>query len=341
MPPAANRAAAVIVLLVLIAAIGPGPGCGRGPGYSGPVEKLRLGLMAGESATLIYIADREGFFREYGLEVEICTYTFGLDALQALERNEVDLAVSSEFAFVSTSFSISDVEIFAAIAEMENTTLVARRDRGINSVADLKGKKIGMKKGIQADFVLGRLLAANGLSIGDVNIYEGAPGEQITPGLAVTHLVNGTTDATILIEPYLSQALEQLGTNAFTIDAQLGQPWYLVLSARREYIDGHGETVHRVLEALVASQGFAAEHPESAQSDLAEGAGIDETLARWIWTRCSFEAELPQTLLVTMEDEARWAIENGFFGAVSLPNYLERVYQEALREVLPGSVTIY
>jgi NitT/TauT family transport system substrate-binding protein len=346
MPPAkglrkGERIATAVLLAVLVASAGSWAGCGRSPAYDGPVEKVSLGLMSGENATLIYVAEREGFFSRYGLEVEIHPYTFGLDALKALERQEVDLAVSSEFAFVSTSFTLTDLEILASIAELQNLTLVARRDAGINSVAGLKGKRIGMKFGIQSHFMLGRLLVANGLSLNDVTIFEGAPGKPVTPEQALKDLLDGTVDAQILPEPYTSEALQQLGDNAFTANAQLGQPWYLVLSAGREYIDGHGEIVNRVLEALVASEEFAAEHPESARRDLAEGAGLSTPIVQRIWPTCVLRVELPQTLIVAMEDEARWAMQNGFFGATSLPNYLDRVYEEGLREVRPESVTIY
>jgi hypothetical protein len=45
-------------------------------------------------------------------------------------------------------------------------------------------------------------------------------------------------------------------------------------------------------------------------------------------------------LLITLEDEARWAIKNNLTSATEVPNYLDYIYFDALDEVKPEAVGI-
>ena len=56
--------------------------------------------------------------------------------------------------------------------------------------------------------------------------------------------------------------------------------------------------------------------------------------ARGDWRR----VELPQALLLTMEDQARWRIENGLTSASVVPNYLAALATEPLHDLPMGSV---
>jgi NitT/TauT family transport system substrate-binding protein len=42
--------------------------------------------------------------------------------------------------------------------------------------------------------------------------------------------------------------------------------------------------------------------------------------------------------LLSLEDGARWAIRNKFTDATKVPNYLDYIYVDALKEVNPSAV---
>ncbi len=60
----------------------------------------------------------------------------------------------------------------ATIDKGDFTYLVARKDRGIVNVSDLRGKRIGTTKGTIAEFHLGRFLALNGITLQDVTLVD-------------------------------------------------------------------------------------------------------------------------------------------------------------------------
>ncbi|GAG37759.1 unnamed protein product, partial [marine sediment metagenome] len=49
---------------------------------------------------------------------------------------------------------------------------------------------------------------------------------------------------------------------------------------------------------------------------------------------------LPQALLIAMEDQARWRIENGLTDETDVPNFLDFLYFDALEVTAPEAVTI-
>jgi NitT/TauT family transport system substrate-binding protein len=53
-----------------------------------------------------------------------------------------------------------------------------------------------------------------------------------------------------------------------------------------------------------------------------------------------YKLTLEQALLIAMEDEARWHIENQYTETKEVPNYLDQIYFDALESVNPDAVGI-
>jgi NitT/TauT family transport system substrate-binding protein len=49
---------------------------------------------------------------------------------------------------------------------------------------------------------------------------------------------------------------------------------------------------------------------------------------------------LNQSLLLTLEDQTRWAIKNHLTARPDMPNYLNSLYLDGLKAVKPESVTV-
>lgn len=64
-------------------------------------EPIRIGSTP--TGHLMWIAEDQGYFEAYDVEVKLKEYTSGVGASQALLKGEADLINSSEFAFVSSS----------------------------------------------------------------------------------------------------------------------------------------------------------------------------------------------------------------------------------------------
>ncbi|HEY3920127.1 MAG TPA: ABC transporter substrate-binding protein [Stellaceae bacterium] len=124
---------ALVALLVMIAATAPATA----------LDKLRVGkaIALPFDFTPVDIGMEKGFFQKHGLELDIASFAGSAKLQQALGADAIDIGLGSgpELAFVAKGNT--DLGI-CAYAGPINLMLVVRPDAGINSVADLKGKRI-------------------------------------------------------------------------------------------------------------------------------------------------------------------------------------------------------
>jgi len=94
------------------------------------------------------------------------------------------------------------------VDSQDNDKVIAHKESGIVTVADLLGKKIGYVKGTSAHFLLEILLVEHGLVPSRVEVVD------IKPVDVPNALVNRHVDAIAIWEPYATQALELLHKRA-------------------------------------------------------------------------------------------------------------------------------
>lgn len=139
----------------------------------------------------------------------------------------------------------------------EHIHLVALADSGINSVADLKGKRVSLDEpgsGTRVDALL--ILEANGLSEGDLTP------EALKGNAAAQALANGKIDAFFVVAGYPTGAIVELASSA---DIKLVP------------IDGAGA------ETLTSKYGFVAQSaiPDDAYKGV-KGVNTVAVVAQWI-----------------------------------------------------------
>ena len=78
--------------------------CDSPPKSPEPTVKITIGSPKQEASALIYLALVNPFFKEQGLSVEIKKYDSGFSAISGLLNGENDIAVSTDFAYVISSF---------------------------------------------------------------------------------------------------------------------------------------------------------------------------------------------------------------------------------------------
>jgi ABC-type nitrate/sulfonate/bicarbonate transport system substrate-binding protein len=99
----------------------------------------------------------------------------------------------------------------------------------------------------------------------------------------------------------------------------------------------------KLLRALAQAEQFIASHPKEGRAMIAAWVKLPETV-KDSGIKTLYELSLDQTMLLTMEDEARWMIENKLTQQTQVPDYLNYLYPEALwqvdsravRLILPG-----
>jgi NitT/TauT family transport system substrate-binding protein len=289
-----------------------------------------------ESTALVWIAEERQFFRQNGLNITTRKYDSGAGALDGMINGEADLVVgTTEFPLVGKAFQQAKIRAIAGIAKSDFIYLIARMDRGIGQVADLKGKEVGTTFGTIAEFFLGRFLTLNGMSTRDITLIDVKKPEEWVNAVA-----DGDIDAISTAQPYADAAKKRLGDNAITWPAQSSRRLYALVIADEAWIAKHPELAIRFLKSLSQAEDYAERHPAEAKAIVGKRLDLDAAYMETVWSQNQFTLSLEQSLILAMEDEARWMIKQKLTPEKQVPNFLDYIYEDGLKAVKPAAVNI-
>ena len=301
--------------------------------YSGVSESITIGEFPYETAALIYIAEDEGFFSRNGLNVTLKDYDSTSAAIDGLLNNEVDISGSPEFTVVGDVFDKENIRIIGCIDKFQTTYIIGRRDKGIEGVSDLKGKKIGVHRGGIGEFYLGRFLDLHGISLKDVTITD------MPPSQWVQAITNGSVDA-LIGGAYIDQIQERLDGKIVLWPAQSSQSGYWVISCRSDWAASHPGQINKLLRSLDQAEEYTTNHPEGAMAIVQRKMNYTERYMSTAWPNHQFSLTLDQSLLIAMNDEGRWMINNYLTRERTMPDFRDCIYAKGLEQVKPESVNI-
>jgi NitT/TauT family transport system substrate-binding protein len=110
------------------------------------------------------------------------------------------------------------------------------------------------------------------------------------------------------------------------------------LASRTEFAQQRPEAVKKVLRALLRAEALFRDEPEKARRVEAKALEGDPTQVGAMLGLFDFRVRLDQSLVVLMEEEARWAIHAGLVPKQEMPNVLAAIAPEPLLAVRSGAV---
>ena len=302
--------------------------------FSGAMEEITVGAPALETNALVYVAEDLGYFKKNGLNVTIKKYDSGGAAVPDMLKNETDLALASEFVVVNTIFDKGEVRTLGSIDKFENMYIIARMDKGIEKVTDLRNRTIGVPQGTIADFYLGRYLNLHNMKLSDVTFVN------IRPDHSAEALAVGDVDAAVTWHPYLDRISDRYGDRVIIWPIQSSQLTYWNIISRKDWADSHQETINRFLQSIEQASEYTANQPQEMKDIVQDELNYTDGYIAEVWPDHQFALSLDQSLVLAMEDEGRWMIENNLTAEKTIPDFRDRIYTKGLEKVKPDSVNI-
>ena len=321
-------------LLLLLALFAPSLLCAEDASKTPPM-KITVAFTGQPQNTLLHVAVAKNFFAEEGLEVQTQIHKFGKLALQAIVDHNADIATAAETPIM---FHILKGEKLMVIANIEvsniNNAILARRDAGITSGNDLRGKRIGFTPGTTGDFFLSSILTAKGLKRGDIR------GMELKPDEMKEALMNKKVDAVSTWNYPLTDIEQALGGNGLIIyDKEVYTETYNIV-AMQDFLRQNPLAAEKFLRALIKAEDFVRENPSAAQEIMASSSKVDKGLVIKLWNSFHYHVGLDEILLFTLEDETRWAISNKLTDKSQIPDYGSYLYFDGLKAVKPSAIHV-
>mgnify|MGYP002788468246 CR=1 FL=1 len=284
----------------------------------------------------LHVAADKGYFAAEGVAVRIEDCLGGQRCMRRLLDGRAQLATVSDLPVMFHSFERRDYAVIATfVTSTRDLKLVTRAGSGIARAADLTGRRVGTVKGASAQYYLDAYLLYHGIDPARVEVVGLSP-EQI-PGAFERREV----DAVVVWEPYAWLAIRAAGGDARVLpNPRIYTQTFNLVADRRVLAEREDELV-RVLRAVERAQQLIRNRPTEAQAIMKARLQLDQSFVDWAWGDLHYRLGLDQSLLSTLENEARWALREGHVQARgALPNVLDVVDSGPLRKALPEAVTV-
>lgn len=293
-----------------------------------------LAFAPGAGSLPIYVAQEQGLFAAEGVSVRAVDCKVGKECMGLMLAGKAHIATAADLPIVLSAFAGARLSIVATMTTNRNDTkIVTRRSSNIRTTQDLSGRRVGTVLGTTAQYALDSQLLVDGVDPFGVQLVD-LPLSELH-----TALVSGRVDAIAVFEPWAFELIQALGNDALVMSTKrtYTQTWNLVvppLATDRERAE-----LAAVLRALRRACEWIAKEPDQARALARKRLGVRSGSVDASWSSLTFRLDLTQSLLTTLEAEARWALRRGLVTGAP-PDFLGYIDASVLRSVHAGAVTL-
>jgi NitT/TauT family transport system substrate-binding protein len=213
-----------------------------------PTVKLEVAYVApSESMSIPWIAKEAGFFAQQGLDVNLHLVPGTPRLVQSLVAGDFDFGQVGAVAVMRARAENADTVILASSGEYDSFKIMAHPQAGIRSVADLRGRTVGVSQiGSSSHTFLKMVLAREGIPLDDVHILQAGGNPQ-----AAQAMLTGNIDASA-VSGIMVPASERAGAILLADGRQLKIPSPRgSLASTRKRIERDPDMTRRFMRAYV------------------------------------------------------------------------------------------
>ena len=221
-------------------------------------KTITIGIMPDVESIPFIIAEKNGYFKQEGVQVKIEPFKSAKDRDSALQSGKLDGVITDLLAVVFANEGGIDLRLISR--NDGNIELMAGKDSGINSVQDLKGKSIGISSNTIMEYSLDQMLAAEGMKAEDINKVA-IP--QLPTRLEM--LQGGKIDAAILPEPLAGVAIKNGAKVLNSTDQMANKAGAIAFTAKS--LQESPDEIKAVFKAYNDAVEYLAQEPASSYID--------------------------------------------------------------------------
>lgn len=246
-------------------------GCGKEES-KGPITEIRIGFQKGNTLNILKARGTlEKKLSQQGIKVKWSPFPMGSVLLEALNAGSIDFGHASDGNSVFAQAGGKPIVYVAAESPYpKGVAIVVPKNSPIQTIKDLKGKKVAVSKGGNQHYLLVKALEKEGLSFSDIQpVYYKDAAE------ARAAFDSKQIDALGLWDPYLAVLENEVQVRYLTDGQGLteNRTYYF---ASKTFAKEHPELIKTILEELNQADQWANSHPTEVASILSKELKIDQ-----------------------------------------------------------------
>ena len=255
-----------LMLLFALAACGKDAASSSADGKKSS-EPLKVTLPTWTGYGPLFLAKEKGFFKKNGIDVDLSIVEGLAERKQALASGKIDGMATALDVQVTLAASKIPVQVVWVLDDSHGGDGILVK-KSINSVKDLKGKKVAFEVGSTSHMLALTALKQGGLTEKDVEVV------QMSAGDAGAAFAAGKVDAAVTWEPWLSKGSQ---ANGKVLLSTKDLPGIIVdtISFKEDVIKNRPDDVKAFVKAMGEAMAYWKEHKDEADEIMAKGLKID------------------------------------------------------------------
>jgi sulfonate transport system substrate-binding protein len=242
---------------------------GVGASYGQDSKTVRIGYQ--KYGKLVLLKSRgtlEPRLKALGYDVKWTEFQFGPPLLEAINVGAIDFGNTGETPPVFAQAAGAPIRYVAyEPPAQKGEAILVQKDSPLNSVAELKGKKVAVAKGSNAHYLLVKALEKAGVK------YEDITPAFLAPADARAAFESGAVDAWSIWDPYQSSAQTTLGAKTLT-DATGTVPNTQFYLSSQKFIQTEPKVLDIVLDELRGVDAWAQTDIHAVAEQLSPAVGL-------------------------------------------------------------------
>ena len=286
-------------------------------------KTLRIGFQKYGTLTILKaLGSLDKTLGEQGISVKWVEFPAGPQLLEGLNVGSIDFGTVGESPPIFAQAANAPlVYVGNEPPAPTSEAILVPKDSPIQSVADLKGKKVALNKGSNVHYLLVKQLEKAGVPYKDVNV------SYLTPADARAAFERGAIDAWVIWDPFQAAAEKQLGARVLADGTGVVNNYQFFL-ASRDYLDKQPEVIKTVLEEIRKGDLWAKDHPKESVDLLQPVLGLERPVVELAAQRLAYGVT-PVTREVLQHQQE---IADAFYALKLIPRKLD-VHQAAPSEL--------
>lgn len=226
--------------------------------------------------------DLDQALKAQGIQVKWVEFPAGPQLLEGLNVGSVVFGESGEAPPIFAQAASPNLVYVANQPVAPNAeALIVQKNSPIQSIQDLKGKRVALNKGSNVHYLLLKLLEKNQLTLQDIQVVY------LPPADARAAFEKGAVDAWVIWDPFFAAAEQQIGARVLATGQNLvsNHQFYL---ADRKFAEQHPEVLKTVVQQLNQTTEWVKTHQDDAARLLEKPTALDFNILKTSISRMGF-----------------------------------------------------